>query len=153
MEKINILPAHLHHVDAIISFQLQMALETENLKLDKDILSHGVNAVFQDASKGSYYIAEYENLPIASLLTTYEWSDWRNGQVLWIQSVFVRPDFRRKGIYKKMYNYLLDLTKKDKTFKGIRLYVDKSNSQAQGVYLKLGMGQDHYQLFEYLFVN
>jgi len=134
----------------IAAFQLEMALETEHLQLDKNTVERGVAQVFADPSKGTYYVAEKDGQVIASLLTTYEWSDWRNGTVLWIQSVYVRPEFRGNGVYKKMYRHIQQLVDRDDRLKGIRLYVDQTNSRAQQVYEKLGMTAEHYQLFEWM---
>ena len=134
----------------IAEFQLAMALETENIQLDKTTVDLGVKQVFDDQSKGTYYVADRDGRIIASLLTTYEWSDWRNGTVLWIQSVYVSPEFRGTGVYKKMYSHIQGLVKKEDRLKGIRLYVDQSNTPAQQVYQKLGMTAEHYQLFEWL---
>jgi len=135
----------------IVSFQVQMALETENLVLEKRIVEIGVEAVFQDKTKGTYYVAEIEGKVVGSLLTTYEWSDWRNGRVLWIQSVFVEADQRGKGVYRKLYEYVKERVQHDDTdFRGIRLYVDKTNTAAQKVYEKLGMENHHYEMYEWM---
>ena len=135
----------------IVRFQLDMALETENLSLDPIVVGKGVKAVFQDNSKGSYYIAELDGTVVGSLMTTYEWSDWRNGRVLWIQSVFVDALHRGKGIYRKLYEHVKSLVQHDETdFRGIRLYVDKTNSTAQKVYGKLGMENHHYEMYEWM---
>lgn len=134
----------------IISFQIAMALETENIILDPETVTHGVKAVYADPSKGNYFIAEENGQVIASLLTTYEWSDWRNGTILWLQSVYVMPEFRRKGIYKALYRHIRTMVEQDHNLKGIRLYADKGNTIAQKVYEKLGMTADHYQLYEWL---
>ena len=136
---------------AILSlFQENMALETENITLDKETVRQGVKAVIADVNKGAYYIAEKNGEIIASLLTTFEWSDWRNGTVLWIQSVYVLPEHRGKGIYKAMYQHIQALVSKNNQLKGIRLYVEKNNHTAQKVYEKLGMTSEHYQLYEWL---
>ena len=138
----------------IARFQIAMALETEHLHLNPYLVDLGVEAVFNDPSKGRYYVASLINDPehiIASLLTTYEWSDWRNGQVLWIQSVFVEPGFRRSGVFRSMYLHIKNLILDDKNeYRGIRLYVDKSNTIAQKVYLSLGMQNHHYETFEWM---
>jgi len=136
---------------AIAEFQIAMALETENLQLDAAVVDQGVEAVFNDASKGSYYVATEGHKVIGSLLTTYEWSDWRNGQILWIQSVFVLKDYRGKGVFKKLYTFVKNKVE-DKTnnLRGIRLYVDKSNGAAQRVYEKLGMENHHYETYEWM---
>lgn len=134
----------------IVEFQLAMAKETEGIELDEAIVQKGVEAVIKDENKGNYYVAERNNEVLASLLTTFEWSDWRNGTILWIQSVYVKADFRRKGVYRKMYAHIKDLVLNDENLNGIRLYADKSNHAAQLTYEKLGMSQDHYVTFEWL---
>lgn len=115
----------------IIHFQLLMAKETENLDLVPEIVTKGVQAVFQDLNKGIYFVAEFENRVVASLMITYEWSDWRNGNVWWIQSVYVLPEVRRMGIFRQMYSYLKNVVENDVNLRGLRLYVDKTNTKAQ----------------------
>lgn len=137
-------------IPLIIGFQKAMALETEALHLEENILQKGVEAVFADANKGRYFVAALDGKVIASLMTTYEWSDWRNGWIWWIQSVYVIPSARGKGIYKRMYNFLQEKLKESPDVRGIRLYVDKSNRSANAVYEKLGMNGEHYSLFEWM---
>lgn len=134
----------------IAEFQLKMALETEGYKLAHDTVISGVNAVFYDKSKGQYFLAEQSGKIVASLLTTYEWSDWRCGNVLWIQSVYVLPEYRKNGVFKKMYQHIQDIVESNNNFKGIRLYVDKTNKNAQKVYSKIGMNGEHYTLYEWM---
>lgn len=135
---------------AIVSFQLAMAAETEQLMLDPEVVDKGVSAVFEDPKKGRYYVTELNGEVIASLMTTFEWSDWRNGTVMWIQSVYVLPQYRRRGVYRKMYSFLQNLVYESNDLKGIRLYVDKSNTRAQATYWELGMNAEHYQTFEWM---
>lgn len=142
--------ATLKDLDFIVEFQLKMANETEGIELDKPTVTKGVSAVLTDNSKGQYYVAEIDETVVSSLLTTFEWSDWRNGTILWIQSVFVRPESRRKGVYKNMYAHIKNLVLNDENLNGIRLYADKSNKPAQTTYKKLGMSPDHYVTFEWL---
>lgn len=136
--------------DSIVDFQLKMALETENISLDKATVELGVQAIFDDQSKGNYFVAEKNDIIVGSLLTTFEWSDWRNGTVLWIQSVFILATHRKQGIYKKLYKHIRELVESDKNLKGIRLYADKTNTAAHQVYDRMGMNADHYQLYEWL---
>ena len=135
---------------SIVDFQLQMARETEDILLDKDTVTEGVDAVFRDPAKGIYFVAILETEVIASLLITYEWSDWRNGNVWWIQSVFVAPDARGKGAFKALYEHIKANVVGDGDLRGIRLYVERGNHRAQEVYRKLGMDGDHYQVFEWM---
>ncbi len=135
---------------AIIGFQLEMAKETENLTLDIPVLENGVKNVFNNPQYGSYYVATDNKEIIASLMITFEWSDWRNAQIWWIQSVYIMPEYRSRGVFRKMYNYIQKLADEDKNVKGIRLYVDKKNAHAQKVYKKIGMNGEHYKLFEWI---
>ncbi|MBS1949374.1 MAG: Acetyltransferase, GNAT family [Cytophagales bacterium] len=134
----------------LIDFQLKMALETENITLEISSLTLGVHRVFKDSTKGRYYVAEEKNETLGCLMTTYEWSDWRNGTVLWIQSVYVAKDHRGKGVFKKMYEHIQHLVNEVPDFKGIRLYVDKTNRSAQLTYEKTGMNGEHYTIYEWM---
>ncbi len=135
---------------AIIGFQLAMARETEDLDLDGGILSRGVEAVFDDPAKGRYFVAEADGRVIGSLMITYEWSDWRNGTVWWIQSVYVIPEFRRKGVYAGLYSHVKAMVAPKPEIRGLRLYVDNRNVPAQQVYTRLGMEGEHYRVFEWM---
>ena len=136
--------------EIIAAFQAKMAQETENLTLDEATLNEGVMHVLRDAEKGKYFVAEEEGKVVASLLITYEWSDWRNKTVLWIQSVYVLPDYRKQGVFKNMYAHIKKWASEDNEVAGIRLYVDKTNLRAIDVYRKLGMDGEHYRLFEWM---
>ena len=136
-------------LDIIVEFQLKMAFETEGLRLPQESIRPGVKAALEDENKGIYYIAEVNGEVAGSLLITREWSDWRNGWVSWIQSVFVKKEYRRKGIYSALYQHIKNKVLKDE-FKGIRLYVDNTNIKARKVYSALGMDDSHYRLFEWM---
>ncbi len=136
--------------EIIAGFQAKMAKETEDLTLDKTLLAEGVMHVLRNPEKGKYFVAEAEGEVVASLLITYEWSDWRNKTVLWIQSVYVLPEYRKQGVFKNMYAHIKKWAAEDSTIAGIRLYVDKTNRRAIDVYRKLGMDGEHYRLFEWM---
>ncbi|MBN2616218.1 MAG: GNAT family N-acetyltransferase [Bacteroidales bacterium] len=134
----------------IASFQVLMAQETENLQLEADKVSTGVLSVMRDPEKGKYYVAVSDGKIIASLLITYEWSDWRSKWVWWMQSVYVLPEMRRMGVFQQMYNHIKQWAEKESEVGGLRLYVDKSNIRAMEVYSRLGMDGDHYRVFEWM---
>lgn len=142
--------ATIKDYQSIVNFQQAMARETEGIELLLDPLEKGVKAVLEDPSKGIYYVAEINKKVVSSLLTTYEWSDWRNGTVLWIQSVYVMPQYRRRGVYRNMYTHIKSMVLSSDNLMGIRLYADKSNLAAHKTYENLGMNQDHYITFEWL---
>ena len=135
--------------NAIIDFQLKMAWETEQLALVPEVVTKGVNAVFSDTSRGQYWVAEDTGNVISSLLITYEWSDWRNCEVWWFQSVYVLPVWRRKGIFRSMYLQIRNEAEKQGVA-GLRLYVETNNSGAQNTYEALGMKSEHYKMYEWL---
>jgi GNAT superfamily N-acetyltransferase len=144
-------PGLFYDIDTLAQLQVTMAWETEEFKLDPPTVRLGVQAVIDDPSKGRYWIAEIDGEVAGCLLTVPEWSDWRNGTILWIHSVYVRPAYRGRKVYAALYEHVQNLVTNDsKTYKGIRLYVDKRNTAAQAVYNKLGMNGEHYQLFEWI---
>jgi len=134
---------------SIIGFQQKMAWETEKITLANETVTNGVNAVFQDRSKGEYYITEADGQIVASLLITYEWSDWRNCNVWWFQSVYVLPEFRRQGIFRKMYTFIR-YKAEEQGVAGLRLYVETRNTQARKTYEALGMSSEHYSFYEWM---
>jgi len=135
---------------SIVEFQLAMAMETEQLELHEPTVIKGVAAVFADQSKGIYYVAELHGQVVGSLLTTFEWSDWRNGTVLWIQSVYVRPEFRKRSVFSRLYKHIQEMVASNHDLRGIRLYADKTNTSAHSVYEHLGMTAEHYQMYEWM---
>jgi len=134
----------------IVELQLQMAQETEGLELDRDVVTEGVRGVFQEPARGTYWVAEEKGKVLGVLLAIPEWSDWRNATVLWIHSLYVIPEARGQGVFKKLYLNLEKQVKQSPELAGIRLYVDKRNKLAQEVYEKLGMNKHHYELYEWL---
>jgi GNAT superfamily N-acetyltransferase len=143
-------PADAPH---IVDFQIAMARETEEIDLDRATCARGVAAVFDNATRGRYFIAESDGRVAGSLLITYEWSDWRDGVVWWIQSVYVIPDLRGQGVYAGLYRHVQSIVKGDESVKGIRLYVDRRNERAQQVYARLGMNGEHYSVFEWMKID
>lgn len=148
--EIRIREAAVTDVRPIVEFQQAMARETESVELEPSVVSRGVQAVFDDPARGRYFVAEAAGEVIASLLITYEWSDWRDGNVWWIQSVYVRPEHRRRGVYARMYDEVRAAATRDAGVRGIRLYVDRRNTPAQDVYRRCGMNGDHYLVFEWM---
>jgi ribosomal protein S18 acetylase RimI-like enzyme len=134
---------------AIIDFQQKMAWETEHLTLEPEIITKGVTAVFTDSACGQYWVAEESGIVVASLLITFEWSDWRNTNVWWFQSVYVLPAFRRMGVFRSMYLFIKAEAEKQHVA-GLRLYVETNNSRAQKTYEALGMKSEHYTMYEWL---
>ena len=132
---------------AIAQFQVDMAQESEGTALDHELVLKGVAAAMADKYKGTYIVARVEGEAIGSLMLTREWSDWTNKWYWWIQSVYVKPEYRGKGAYRAMYQNIKEMAKEEGIAQ-IRLYVDKTNYPAQKVYQKLGMAECHYYMYE-----
>lgn len=132
----------------IAGFQMDMALESEGTVLDAETLSKGVHAGLADPARGTYYLIKTEIGETAgSLFVTREWSDWNNCWYWWVQSVFVKPEFRRQGAYTFLYGEIRRLAKADGAA-CLRLYVDHDNVKAQSCYREQGMGECHYLMYE-----
>lgn len=136
-------------IGIIAGFQQKMARETENLSLDGPTLIKGVTNVFLDPSKGFYLVAQENDEVIASMLLTPEWSDWRNSLFLWIQSLYVLPEYRKQGVFRNLYDHVKKIVMDSEGYAGIKLYVDKENARAQTVYRQVGMEASHYNLYEW----
>lgn len=140
----------LSDLENIVQLQLKMAQETEGLGLDRDVVTKGVRGVFEEPARGTYWVAEEKDKILGVLLAIPEWSDWRNGIVLWIHSLYIVPEARMSGIFKKLYLNLKQQVMQSPELVGLRLYVDRQNESAKRVYDKLGMNKDHYELYEWL---
>jgi len=134
----------------LAGFNMAMAEETENLQLLPEVITAGVAAILADSSRGFYLVAESAGEIAGALMVTSEWSDWRNGFFWWIQSVYVRPEFRRRGIYRSLHENLRLLALNQPNICGLRLYVERDNERAQATYQRLGMHETHYLLYEEL---
>jgi len=132
----------------IVAANAALATETERQTLDMALLRPGVQAVLDDPRHGRYYLAEIDGEVVGQLMTTFEWSDWRNGLFLWIQSVYVMPAHRGAGVFRALFRHLTELAREDARICGIRLYVDRSNDRAQAVYARLGMHLSNYGVME-----
>lgn len=142
--------ARVDDLETLVAYNRAMARETEDLELDPQVLRAGVLALLEGRRPGRYYVVEEEGRVVAQLMITYEWSDWRNRDVWWIQSVYVAPDARRHGHYRTLYLHVLEEAKRAGAG-GVRLYVDRRNTRAQATYQALGMDGAHYQVFEQMF--
>jgi GNAT superfamily N-acetyltransferase len=145
---IHIRVASLLDMPLLAGWAQAMAWETEQKILpDADILG-GTRRALEQATLAQYFIAEIADQPVGCLMLTNEWSDWRNGLWWWIQSVFVRPEFRRRGVYRALYAHIQELAAQNIEVHGIRLYVEKENINAQHTYQALGMHDACYKVFE-----
>lgn len=134
----------------LTEFNISMAHETEGMELIPEVIGAGVRTMIENPQMGFYLVVELDNGIQASLMVTTEWSDWRNGMFWWIQSVYVRPDYRRQGLYRELYERVKELAEQEAAVCGFRLYVERENINAQKTYESLGMTETEYKLFEEL---
>jgi GNAT superfamily N-acetyltransferase len=144
--------AAIEDLEALVAGNLALAEETERVRLEVDTLRQGIRALLESRAPGRYWVAELEGRVVGQLLITYEWSDWRNCMVWWIQSVYVAPDARGRGVLRTLY----DAARREALAAGsggLRLYVDTTNIRAQAAYAALGMNGGHYRVFEDMFAE
>ena len=132
----------------IADANLRLALETEHRQLDLVRVTAGVEALLKDSTKGVYFVAEAGDQLAGQLMITHEWSDWRNGDFWWIQSVYVMEPFRGSGIFRALFEHVRALAGERPDVCGLRLYVEADNARAQEAYRRLGMKKTHYEMFE-----
>src|SRR6202011_319691 len=134
--------------DTVIEFNRLLAVESEGKTLDAALLAAGVKAGLADPNKCRYFLAEENGALLGQMGITCEWSDWRNGWFWWIQSVYVRPEARRQGVFRALYEYVERMAREDPLVVGLRLYVEEANRAAQETYFKLGMTRTGYFVLE-----
>ncbi len=150
--RVNVRPATSADWEALVRFSAAMAKETEGRTLDELRLGQGIRAVLDSPERGRYLVAEAGTTVVGQMLITYEWSDWRNGVFWWIQSVYVDPPARRRGVYRSLHAHVLKEARESRDVCGVRLYVEKGNAAAQATYARLGMSPTAYQVYEQDFV-
>ncbi len=148
LSKIQVRRATLDDLTILVGFNAAMALETEGKTLELERLRSGVAALLGENGRGFYFVAEDSGRVIGQLLITTEWSDWRSAHYWWIQSVYVKPEFRRRGVYRNLHNHVMAESRSRSDVCGLRLYVDRDNKVAQRVYANLEMQHSHYDLWE-----
>jgi GNAT superfamily N-acetyltransferase len=135
-------------VPVLVAFNAAIAWETEHKRLDTAVLTAGVRAVFDDPARGFYTVAEREREVVGQMMVTFEWSDWRNGWFWWVQSVYVRADARREGVFRALHREIERQAAADPTVIGLRLYFETENARAQSTYRALGMSDTTYGVME-----
>lgn len=135
-------------LNVIVQFNQALALETENKSLPDAVIREGVRRLLADPRRGLYFIAEIDGIVVGQTMVTLEWSDWRNGDFWWIQSVFITPEFRRRGVFRALHAHVRDTARRNSDVCGLRLYVYEQNARAMEAYLNLGMDRTEYLMFE-----
>ncbi len=140
--------ADLHH---IVDFNIALGLESEDYILDRAVVTEGVKGFISKPSRGRYFMAVIDGVVVGQTANTYEWSDWRNGEIWWIQSVYVLPEYRGMGIFRALFEHIQQLAKNDPECCGFRLYFEQENDIALYTYMRLGFEKTNYRVLEHLF--
>jgi len=140
--------ARLSDANVIAELNRDLAWETEQQRLNRTRVRRGVATLLRHPARGIYYVAEEDGGIIGQLMITYEWSDWRNGEFWWIQSVYVSPGFRRCGVFRRLFDHINELARRSRHVCGLRLYMHSTNRRARSVYEKLGLTCTHYEVLE-----
>ncbi len=148
---INIRKGELKDAQTLARFNIMMARETENKDLDFETVFHGVKALIKDPHKGFYLVAESKGEIVGQLMVTPEWSDWRDKNFFWIQSVYIPENYRKQGIFSALFHHVKEIAYHKKNVAGLRLYVELNNNAAKQTYEALGMTKPGYDMYEILF--
>ncbi len=152
-QRLTVRPATRADIPLLAAFNAAMAWETERKRLDPERLARGIAGPFEQPGRGRYFVAELGGVVVGSLLVTYEWSDWRNGDWWWIQSVYVAETARRLGVFRALYAEVESQARATAGVVGLRLYVERENQRAQDTYRALGMEHCHYHMYERPFIE
>ncbi|MCU0713540.1 MAG: GNAT family N-acetyltransferase [Pirellula sp.] len=148
---IEIRQAAASDVETIANYNIALCRETEGRELDPVTVNQGVRRFVTEAKRGRYFVAVIDGQVVGQAAHTFEWSDWRNGELWWIQSVYVHPDFRGQGVFRALFSHIKELGEAERDCCGIRLYMERENDTARESYLRLGFIETGYVVFERLF--
>lgn len=151
MHPLDIRLAETSDADVLVQFNTAMAWETESKELNRQAVANGVRSLLDRPSDGFYLVATVKQDVVGCVMVTFEWSDWRNGFFWWIQSVYVKPEFRRRGVFRRMYESVRERAERRTGVCGLRLYVEQENLVAQRTYQSLGMYETPYRVYESAF--
>ncbi len=132
----------------LAAFNVQLAEESEGKRLDPAVVREGVELGIARPELCRYFVAEMDSQIVGQVMITFEWSDWRAGVLWWIQSVYVRPEARGRGIFRALYRHIENLARHAPGVVGLRLYVDDHNDRAIAVYERLGMRPSGHRVYE-----
>lgn len=134
----------------VAEFNRLLAWESEHKALDPAVLGRGVARLLADPARGFYLVAEADGQVVGQLMATFEWSDWRDGWFWWVQSVYVRDAYRRRGVFRALFGELVRRARAAGDVIGLRLYVERDNHRAQATYSEIGLKDAGYLVRETL---
>ena len=141
-------PGRSDDLETLVEYNLALARETEDLELNPETLRAGVEKALARPESSRYFVAEAQDKVIGQTMVTFEWSDWRDGFIWWLQSVYVHTEFRSQGVFHRIYSHIESEARKDQAARAIRLYVMQDNARGMGAYQKAGMAPSGYIVYE-----
>lgn len=127
---------------------MALAIEAEHTTVDRATVELGLAAAVADRTKARYWVAEADGRVVGMLMVTYEWSDWSNGWVWWLQSVYVFPAYRRRGVMSRLINHARAEARAEGGVVRLRLYVHDTNDRGRATYRALGFQPTAYRVME-----
>ncbi len=140
--------ADLRDAPYIVDFNRRLAAESEERVLDAAIVTAGVRRGFAHPELCRYFVAEIDGRVVGTTMVTYELTDWRDGVLWWLQSVYVEPEYRRAGVFKALYRFIHERARQSRDVRGLRLYVHRTNHRAMRAYETMGMAKADYECYE-----
>ena len=150
-ESVRLRAARAGDLESLVEFNCRLARETEDHELDPATVRRGLSRLFDNPAAGFYTVAEREGRVVGCLLITFEWSDWRDGWLWWIQSVYVEAAARRGGVFRRLFEHVRAKAEADGDVRGLRLYVERANDDAQAAYASMGLEEAPYKVYERFF--
>ncbi len=146
--KFQIKRAGKEHLDILVDFNMKLAIETENRPLNLETLTKSMNAILEDERKGVYLILFEGEEALGQIAYVYEWSTWRNANYMWLTDLYIKPEHRKRGLFKIIYQHVMRLYEENPSVLGLRFYVDKGNTSVVPIYKKVGWKESNYDLWE-----
>lgn len=153
LDELSVRIADNRDVEILTHSNIALAWETEKIKLSLPVVTKGVRTLLTTDQHGFYVVAEIKKQVVACVMVTFEWSDWRCGLFWWLQSIYVKPEFRKKGIFRKLYTFLKEKASEQQNVCGFRLYVERYNNVGQNTYNSVGMKEAGYEVYQELFAQ
>ncbi|MEX2176430.1 MAG: GNAT family N-acetyltransferase [Pirellulaceae bacterium] len=147
-EPLSIRSARLDDVPGIVEFNIRLAWENEHRRLAEETIAAGVRRALSQPDLCRYFVAEQEGRLVGQAMVTFELTDWRDGVLWWLQSVYVAEAHRSQGVFRALFGHIRKLAEAEPEVRGLRLYVERENERAQRVYEQLGLRPSGHLVYE-----
>lgn len=139
-------PAAHADIETLVDFTVREASEAEGVTLDRTEAMRGVRGAFQQPPLARYWVAETADGRIAaSASIVTEWSNFHGGFYWWIQSVFIAPEHRGRGLIELLLDHLARMAEAGGAL-ALRLYAHSANHRALHAYQRCGFVEAPYTI-------